>query len=200
MGTTTSKTTLGGAIVSTAILAGIYTGFAVAVMPGLRDADDRTFVTTMQTINDAIVNPAFMTVFLGGPALTAAVAWREVRRGGLASRRAQLVLAAVALHLAGLGLTAGANVPLNDALANAGDPVTMRAPLLAEARAAYEQPWTRRHLLRTGVTIAALGCLTAAGLAGEGATRRRRTAGAHAGAAAERSAAPSRSARAAAAR
>ncbi len=84
------------------------------------------------------------------------------------------MLAALTLHLAGLGLTAGANVPLNDALAKAGDPATMTAPQLAQAREAYEQPWTRRHLLRTGVTIAALGCLTAAGLAGANTEGRRR--------------------------
>lgn len=170
--------TLSGAIITTGLLAGVYYAFAVAVMPGLKDADDATFVTTMQRINASIVNPAFMLAFLGAPALTAAAAWQWSRRPNGAGRRgARLALLALGLHLAGLGLTAGANVPLNDALAQAGDPAQMSPAHLAEARAAYEQPWTRRHLLRTGVTVAAFGALAAAGLV---AARERRTASAEA--------------------
>jgi len=164
-GRSQGSTALGGAIVTTALLAGTYYAFVVAVMPGLRQADDATFVEAMQRINVSIVNPAFMVAFLGGPALTAIAAWRIARAPSAASRRgARLVLAALILHLAGLGLTIGANIPLNDALARVGAPSSMDAPQLAEARAAYEQPWTRRHLLRTGLTVAALGCLAAAGV------------------------------------
>lgn len=162
-----SALTLGGALVTTALLAGLYYAFAVAVMPGLRHADDSAFVESMQRINESIVNPAFMVAFLGGPALTAVAAWQYLRRRGQgrsARRAGQLILAALVLHLIGLGLTAGANIPLNDALAKAGDPRTAPAAQTASAREAFEGPWTRRHLLRTGVTIAALGCLAGAAL------------------------------------
>ncbi|MBO9534835.1 MAG: DUF1772 domain-containing protein [Solirubrobacteraceae bacterium] len=160
MATQGSNLTLGGALVTTGLLGGLYYGFSVAVMPGLRATDDATFVATMQSINDAIVNPAFMVVFLGAPTLTAAAAWQWRERPGV--RR--LLFAALALHLAGLGMTAGANVPLNEALDRAGDPAKLAPNQLAEARAAYQEPWTRRHLLRTGLTVGALSCLAAAGL------------------------------------
>lgn len=154
------RAVLGGALATTALLGGLYYGFSVAVMPGLKEADDATFVAAMQGINDAIVNPAFMVVFLGAPTLTAAAAWRWRDRPG--ARR--LLVAALALNVTGLGLTIAGNVPLNDALDRAGAPAGLSAAQLAEARAAYDQPWTRRHLLRTAVTATALGCLTAAGL------------------------------------
>ena len=51
--------------VAVGLMSGLYWAFSVAVMPGLRDADDRAFVTTMQAINRRILNPWFLTVFMG---------------------------------------------------------------------------------------------------------------------------------------
>lgn len=161
---TSDQLVLGGALITTALLAGLYYGWAVSVMPGLARAGDVTFVESIQEMNEAIVNPAFMVAFLGAPALSLAayLQWRG-RRGTDRSRRVgQLLLAALLLNVAGLAMTAGANVPLNNQLKAFGDPHARAAAEVATAREAFEGPWTRRHLLRTGFTVAALGCLGAA--------------------------------------
>lgn len=155
-----------GALITTALLAGLYYGWAVSVMPGLARTDDATFVESVQEMNAAILNPAFLVALAGAPALSVAayVAWRR-RRGADRSRRVgQLLLAALALNVAGLLLTVGGNVPLNDRLAAFGDPRAAQSVEVAAAREAFEGPWTRRHLLRTALTVGALGALTGAAL------------------------------------
>ena len=53
---------LGAALVAMALVAGLIYTFSVAVMPNLADADDRTFVVTMQRFDQ---NPAFQVTFTG---------------------------------------------------------------------------------------------------------------------------------------
>lgn len=161
---------LGGALITTALLAGLYYGWAVSVMPGLARTDDVTFVESIQDMNEAIVNPAFMVAFLGAPALSAVayVQWRRRRPEARSKRVGQFLLAALLLNLAGLAMTAGANMPLNDRIKAFGDPHGQPAAAVATARADFEGPWTRRHLLRTAFTVGALGCLSAAVLIDRG--------------------------------
>lgn len=166
-----SRAVTGGALITTGLLAGLYYGWAVSVMPGLARVDDVTFVESIQEMNEAIVNPAFMVAFLGAPALSAVayVQWRR-RRGEARSKRVgQFLLAALVLNVASLAMTAGANVPLNDRIKAFGDPHGKPAAQVATAREEFEGPWTRRHLLRTALTVGALGCLSAAALIDRGA-------------------------------
>src|SRR6476660_6685482 len=60
------------ATVAAGLQAGTYYTWASGVMPGLARGDDRSFVATMQNMNVAIVNPAFMLSFLGAPLLAGA--------------------------------------------------------------------------------------------------------------------------------
>ena len=56
------------------LMAGVFGIYSNAIMPGLRRTDDRTFVAAFQSIDRAIINPAFMATFLGALALTALAA------------------------------------------------------------------------------------------------------------------------------
>ncbi|MFD6418456.1 DUF1772 domain-containing protein [Streptomyces sp. NPDC060194] len=108
------------ATLCTGLRAGLLAGFAYAVMPGLAGTSDRTFVEAMQGVNAAIVNPVFMVPFLGAVPLlgrAAVLARRGPDRAALPS-----LVAALALYGAAFAVTGGFNVPLNDALAAAGDP------------------------------------------------------------------------------
>jgi uncharacterized membrane protein len=125
---------LAGGRVLNGLLAGVYLAFVVAVMPALRGLPDDTFVTVMNRINEVIVNPAFLAVFLGAPLLTVTLA--------LTRREPVAIVAAVAAVIA-LVVTVVANVPLNDALAQGG------------GRASFEAPWTLWHYLRTAAATAA---------------------------------------------
>lgn len=138
------------ALVSAGLQAGTYYVWACGVMPGLARADDRTFVNTLNNVNQAIVNPAFLATFLGTPLLAAAAlatstpATRPWTIGALVAATATVVV------------TGAGNVPLNEALR-----VATAAPEadLAAARAAFESAWVRWNVVRTLTATAALAAL-----------------------------------------
>ena len=116
------------------LLAGIYVAFVVAVMPALHGLPDDTFLRVMNRINVVIVNPAFLTLFLGAPVLAVTLA---------AMRRDPLTIGAAVAAVSAVVTTIAVNVPLNDALADGG------------TREAYEKPWVLWHHFRTGAAIVA---------------------------------------------
>ncbi len=65
----------------------------------------------MNRINVVIVNPAFLTLFLGAPVLAVILA---------AVRRDPLTIAAAVAAVVAIVITFAVNVPLNDALADGG--------------------------------------------------------------------------------
>jgi uncharacterized membrane protein len=137
------------ATITTGLMAGLFAAFSYAVMPGLAKTDDATFVSSMQRINVAILNPVFGICF-GGALVFGVLAFL------LHLRRPQAlpwVIAGVALYVAVLFVTMAVSVPLNDRLAAAGsaDP--------AAARAAFEDAWVRWNVLRSVLSVAAFGCL-----------------------------------------
>lgn len=108
------------ATVAMGLFAGLFWTFSVAVMPGLRQVDARTFVGSMQRVNVAIVNPVFLLVFLGAPVLTIVAGVLQLG----ADDRAPLpwIVAGFVLSAAAFVTTARANIPLNNALDAAGHP------------------------------------------------------------------------------
>lgn len=139
---------------SAGLLAGLMAAFAYAVMPGLRQSSDRTFIEAMQKINVAIVNPLFMLIFMGGLicALAAvALHWQSDLRAVL-----PWVIAGCVLFLVMFGITAGVNVPLNDALAKAGD--VGKIADLGAVREAFESRWITWNIVRALVATGSFGC------------------------------------------
>lgn len=135
--------------ITVGLMSGIYLAFTTAVMPGLRDADDRSFIASMQAINTRIQNPWFLTVFMGSLLLPIALAVMLIAGGGGTARRwgiASAVLATIPF-----AITVGGNVPLNDALAAAGRASGIANP--AAVRHAFEGPWTRLNLWRTVTSV-----------------------------------------------
>lgn len=151
---------LGGAAVTTGLMAGAFHVFSCAVMPALGRSDDRTFIEVMQNINDVIENPVFFAGFLGAPILTAAAAWQQRRSPG--PRR--WILAALAVYAVAFLLTSGVNVPLNDALADAGDPARIADP--AAVRDRFEDVWVAWNAVRAVLCTAALALLLRASFIG----------------------------------
>lgn len=127
------------------LLAGLYVAFAIAVMPALHRLPDDVFVAVTRRINEVIVNPAFMLLFLGAPLLALVLLrWHHGPLG---------VVSAVAA-VAAFVITVSINVPLNDALAADG------------VRSAFETKWVAWHAVRTVACIVAFGAtllLTSAG-------------------------------------
>src|SRR4029453_6600377 len=53
------------------LMSGVFGIYSNAIMPGLRRTDDRTFGAAFQSIDRAIINPAFMVTFVGALVFTA---------------------------------------------------------------------------------------------------------------------------------
>jgi uncharacterized membrane protein len=143
--TTRRRWLLGAAAVTTGLNAGVYFGWATGVMPGLANVSDRTFVETLNEINDVIVNPAFMSVLLGAPVLTGIAAFTE--KGALRP----WLLAALGANVATFLVTMAANVPLNETLAA----VDLATDDLRRAREDFETPWVVWNIVRTATSTAA---------------------------------------------
>ena len=111
------------ATVTAGLMAGVYGIFALAIMPGLRATDDRTFVAAFQAIDRAIVNPLFMLWFFG-PLLFAGAAAALI--GGEGSVL-PWIAAALVLSLAVVVITFAVHLPLNDAIKAATGPRGARA-------------------------------------------------------------------------
>jgi uncharacterized membrane protein len=146
-------TALLAATMTTGLMAGVYGLYQHTVMPGLGRTDDRTFVAAFQAVDRAIINPWFMTGFVGAVLCTAAAAGLNANR-----RLLPWLLAALALNVLVAAITVAVHVPLNDALKAAGDP--SRITDLAEVRERFDAVrWTTWNLVRTLATTAAFGCL-----------------------------------------
>lgn len=147
---------LGAAVMAMGLLAGLYFFSAIAVMPALTAADDRTLVDAMQQMIVKIENPAFFLVLFGAPVL-AAVALVQARRSGQGTI-ARWIVAGLALYTVMVIVTFAVHVPLNYDLRDAGDPD--RIENLAAVRDDFVTPWVAWEIVRTLATIAAFGSLT----------------------------------------
>jgi uncharacterized membrane protein len=153
IGSTAARIVLGAAIVTTGLTTGVLSLYAHTIMPGLRRADDRTFVSAFQTIDRAIINPWFMSCFFGALVLTGASALMHL--GSAERARLPWLVAAFVLYLATVVITVVIHLPLNDALKGAGRPD--RIPDLATVRARFREPrWATWNAVRTVTSLAAL--------------------------------------------
>jgi uncharacterized membrane protein len=138
--------TLGGATLTTGLVAGVFYAYSVSVDPGLAAQSDASYVATMQEINERIQNPLFFASFIG--AVLFLLAALVVHLPRLRSSRFLLISLACLLYIGGgFLLTAFINVPMNNQLAT----VDPEAPalVLSRAREAYEGPWDFWNGVRT---------------------------------------------------
>jgi uncharacterized membrane protein len=136
------------------LMAGVFSLYSHAIMPGLRRTDDRTFVGAFQAIDTAIINVWFLPAFFGALALTALAAALHLGEGSVLP----WVLAAFVLYLISFVITIRVNVPLNNAIKAAGKPDEI-SDLAGVRRRFDEDRWSRMNLVRAIATTVALGCL-----------------------------------------
>jgi uncharacterized membrane protein len=146
---------LAAATVAIGLIAGLYFGWAVSVMPGLAGLDDRAFVDAMQELDDAIRNPLFFATFLAALVLPAVAIYQQRRLG--ARQATTWIVAALILYGLGALTTMAFNEPLNTDLVDAGEPSLIADP--AGVRDDFEDPWVAWHIVRTVLSTAALGSL-----------------------------------------
>ncbi|GAA2594496.1 DUF1772 domain-containing protein [Actinomadura fulvescens] len=143
------------ATIALGMMAGLFTAFSYAIMPGLARTGDRTFVHAMQRINVAILNGWFGFGFAGSLIFTAIAA---VLHLGAGDRDAlPWIIAALVLYVATLAITFRVNVPLNNELDRAGEPGAVTDP--GAVRRRFEATWVRWNHVRSVTSTLALGCL-----------------------------------------
>lgn len=144
------------ATLTTGLVAGWFGDWAGAIMPGLRETDDRTFVAALQALDRAILSPLFMLTFMGALVLTGLAALLYRRAGD----RAPLlwVTLAFGLYVVVVVITMAIHEPLNQILRYAGDPDAI-ADVSAVRNAFDETHWAAWHNVRTVATTVAFGCL-----------------------------------------
>jgi len=135
------------------LIAGLFFAFSIFVMTALQRLPADRGVAAMQSINVAVLNPIFFTVFFG----TGAIALAGAVLGLLQPNEPGAVYRIVGTLLYLLGailVTMIRNVPLNQRLAGmaaSSDEATSFWPR-------YVREWTGWNHLRTLATLAALGC------------------------------------------
>ncbi|MBJ3811437.1 anthrone oxygenase family protein [Streptomyces flavofungini] len=137
------------------LIAGAFYTFSCGVMPGLARSSDRAYIEATQHINDAILNPVFFASLFGALLLTGAAAWM-LRR----TPANWWVLAALLAYVAAFAVTVVVNVPLNEQLADAGDPAKIADP--AAVRADFEDAWVVWNAVRAVLSTVAVAFLARA--------------------------------------
>lgn len=145
--------------VSAGLMAGIYVAFSSMVMPGLRRLQPGEAVRSMNAINVAVINPWFLSAFLGSALLSlVSVVFAFARWGE--EEAIYLLIGGLLLIFGSLGLTSGYHIPRNNALAL----VDPDAPEAKERWERYDAEWTSWNHVRAVASLASA-ILLAAGLA-----------------------------------
>ncbi len=129
----------------TGLSAGFFYAWSVSVIPGTLKITDNSYMETMQSINRAVLNPAFFIIFFGSLILLTTSSVLHYQNGPVF----WLIVASTVIYLVGtFGVTAFGNVPLNNELEalNLQNLSTDRIELF---RQQYELKWNRYHIVRT---------------------------------------------------
>lgn len=137
------------------LIAGVFFAFSTFVMKALAQQQPAQGIATMQAINITVINPWFMTAFLG-TALTCLVLVLSSLFQWQKSGAVYFLIGSL-LYLVGTFLvTILGNVPLNDALARVKPDSSEGATLWAK----YLTNWTFWNHIRTIAALAAATLLT----------------------------------------
>lgn len=153
---TARTVTLIAATIGSGLISGLFYAFSVAVMPGLARSSDKTLVETMQNINKAILNGWFILAYLGAPLLIAVTLVLHATDPDTRDAIVPLALA-LAAYVATMAITGRINIPLNNALEQAGSPEHTDT---TTTRTTYETPWNKANTWRTLLTTVSLVLLT----------------------------------------
>lgn len=139
------------AIIGTGLTAGIFFAFSTFVMAALARIPPEQGIAAMNSINITVINPWFMTVFMGTPVLCAVLAvmaffkWSEPG--------AAIIIVACLVYIVGsFVVTMVFNVPLNNALAQ----VTSASGEGGALWTRYLAEWTFWNTVRTVLPLVSM--------------------------------------------
>jgi uncharacterized membrane protein len=132
------------------LIGGVFYGFSSFVMKSLAALPPAQGVAAMQSISVVVINPSFMTPFVGTALLSGVLLIISLLRWHDAG--SAWLLAGSLLYIVGcFGVTAAFNVPMNDALAA----VTPTSAEAATLWSTFVPTWTTWNTVRTLASLAA---------------------------------------------
>jgi uncharacterized membrane protein len=145
------------AAIGCGLIGGIFFAFSNFVMKALARIPDEHGIRAMQAINVTVLNPLFLTIFLGTAVICALLGIISLVRWQGSGARC-LLAGAILYVLGNFVVTLARNVPRNDALAreNAAD------PNVVDAWHKYVIEWTKWNHVRTVTALGAAALFTVA--------------------------------------
>jgi uncharacterized membrane protein len=133
------------------LVAGLLFVFAIVVMPGIKNLDDREFIRAFQVMDGVIQNnqPLFVLVWVGS--VVALVTSAVFGFGQLDGVGRLLIIFAALVYVIGVQLpTVTINVPLNNKLQTL-DVDAMNKTTQKTARKEFEPRWNRWNSIRAAI-------------------------------------------------
>lgn len=132
---------------SLGLMAGLFYAWSISVTPGLKKVSDPNYLSAFQSMNRAILNPAFFIFFMGLVILLPLLTYLNFNSP--VSTEFWLVLSATILYMTGvMAVTVFGNVPLNNTL-EALPVESMSADQMASFRLGFENKWNTLNMIRT---------------------------------------------------
>ena len=157
--TTISLSLLIAATLGSGLMAGLFASFSNFMMKALASISPPRGIAAMQAINQTIVRPAFLAVFLGTGVLGFLAVLLGWAHWGLEAR-AWGLSGSIVYVLGSIGVTIAFNVPLNDRLAE----IDADSGAGSKMWEIYLREWTRWNHLRSLATLGSTLLLILAGL------------------------------------
>lgn len=155
LATTIFTVTLIVATLFCTLVTGIVLGFAIVVMPGIKNLNDREFIRAFQLMDGIIQNnqPIFVAVWIGS-VLTIVIS-AVLGFGQLDTIGRTIIVIATLLYVIGVQLpTVMINIPLNNQLQTLTVD-TMSESEQEDARLNFEPRWNQWNTIRTAFAILA---------------------------------------------
>lgn len=139
-----------GSVVLTGLSAGLFYAWSVSVIPGTQKVSDMVYLQAMQSINRAILNPAFFLIYFGSVLFLIVASIYQFSADKVAF---WLMFISMISYLGGtLGVTGLGNVPLNNQLDGLNLPDLTHSKITG-FRMYYETNWNRLHRIRTAFAV-----------------------------------------------
>ncbi len=132
---------------STGLIAGLFYAWSISVTPGLAKIGDDSYLLAFQSMNRAILNPAFFIFFMGLVILLPLLSYLYYKSP--VSAQFWYILSATILYMAGImAVTFFGNVPMNNTL-EALKIESMTSEQMASFRLGFESKWNNLNMIRT---------------------------------------------------
>lgn len=145
------------AILGCGLMAGVFFAFSSFVMNALARLQSAQGIVAMQSINITVINPSFITAFLGTAAICIILATFSISKWHQPDT-VYLLIASLLYLIGTVGVTIVFNVPLNDALA-VTKPDSIKG---ASLWASYLADWTFWNHVRAAAALIAAALFTIA--------------------------------------